>query len=193
MIQAAFNARKQMLGCTYAPLRPMSQPNKMAELKPEARVAGPVLALDPGQKLVGVAVCDELLVSIRRLEPLKRSNWKHLLANVRDLIQCFDAKTLVVGLPLRLDGTEGAAAIDATRLATNFRRSLSISVFLQDERLTSAEAKENLLKDGHKPEEIRLLIDSESAAIILRDFLNCETSRRLVGANSIPGGDRMQR
>ncbi|PWT94670.1 MAG: Holliday junction resolvase RuvX, partial [Blastocatellia bacterium] len=73
-------------------------------------VVGPVLALDLGQKLVGAAVSDELLITIKRLEALKRSNWKQLLTDVKALIRRFDAQTLVLGLPLRLDGTLGDAA-----------------------------------------------------------------------------------
>jgi putative Holliday junction resolvase len=138
---------------------------------------GPILALDLGKKLVGAAVSDAFLVTIKRLSPLKRSNWKRLLQDVRVLIQRFDAQTLVIGLPLRLDGTVGDAAADAQRVASNFALSLSLPVYLQDERLTSFEAKANLLEEGHGSDEISALIDGEAAAIILRDFLNSDQER----------------
>src|ERR1044071_8146375 len=80
-------------------------------------LVGPVLALDLGMKLVGAAVSDERLVTTKRLEPLKRSNWKKLLQDVRDLLERFDAQTIVVGLPLRMDGTDGDAAQDVRRIA----------------------------------------------------------------------------
>ena len=76
---------------------------------------GPVLALDLGQKLVGAAISDERLITTKRLPPLKRSNWKKLLQDVRHLVERFDAQMIVVGLPLRLDGTAGDAARDAGR------------------------------------------------------------------------------
>ena len=73
------------------------------------KLVGPILALDLGQKLVGVAVSDERLVTTKRLPPLQRSNWKKLLQDLRQLVESFDAQTIVVGLPLRLDGTTGDA------------------------------------------------------------------------------------
>lgn len=139
--------------------------------------SGPILALDLGEKLVGVAVSDERLITAKRLSPLKRSNWKKLLQDVRHLLERFDAKTIVVGLPLRLDGTEGDAAQNVRRLALNLARSVQQPVYLQDERLTSRAAMENLKAEGVKPEEIPAVIDGEAAAMILRDFLVTDRKR----------------
>jgi putative holliday junction resolvase len=140
-------------------------------------IIGPILALDLGQKLVGVAVSDERLVTSKRLPPLERSNWKKLLQDVRYLVERFDAQTIVVGLPLRLDGTAGDAAKDARRIATNLSKSIDLPIYLQDERLTSRAAMENLRAEGVKPEEIPKLIDGEAAAMILRDFLETDQAR----------------
>ena len=145
----------------------------------QSNVIGPILALDLGEKLVGVAVSDERLITMKRLEPLKRANWKQLLQDVRHLLERFDAKTIVVGLPLRMDGTEGDAAKNVLRLALNLAKSVEQPVYLQDERLTSFEAMENLKAEGLKADEIPGLIDGEAAAMILRDFLN-DTQRRLL-------------
>jgi putative Holliday junction resolvase len=150
--------------------------------KPEVdfNLTGPILALDPGEKLVGAAVSDEKLITIKRLPPLKRSNWKKLLQDVLSLIERFDVKTVVIGLPLSLDGTSGEAAQQVRRLARNLARSVSPPVYLQDERLTSIEAMENLKAEGKRREEIPALIDGEAAAMILRDFLRTDQDRILV-------------
>ena len=152
--------------------------------KPEvdSNLTGPILALDPGEKLVGAAVSDENLVTIKRLPALKRSNWKKLLQDVLSLIERFDVKTIVIGLPLSLDGTTGEAAQNVQRLAQNLVRSVSIPVFLQDERLTSFEAMENLKAEGKRREDIPSLIDGEAAALIVRDFLRTDQNRILVEA-----------
>ena len=152
----------------------------MKEQDTEFQTKGPILALDLGEKLVGVAVSDEILVTTNPLAPLKRSNWKQLLRDVEMLIKRFDAKALVIGLPLRLDGTTGDAAQNVSRMAGNFSRSLKIPVYLQDERLTSFEARERLLVEGHDDREIPKLIDGEAAALILRDFINRSGSVRLL-------------
>ncbi len=102
---------------------------------------------------------------------MRRSNWKRLLLDVRDLVRRFDAQALVIGWPLRLDGIEGEAAQKAQEIAQKFARSLELPIFLQDERLTSAEAEEQLRAAGCSATEIAARRDSESAAIILRDFI----------------------
>jgi putative Holliday junction resolvase len=137
----------------------------------QIRPLGPVLALDLGEKLVGAAISDERLITTKRLPPLKRSSWKKLLQDLRDLLEGFDAQTIVVGLPLNMDGTEGEAAQKVRQLAFNLARSVPQPVYLQDERLTSVEAAENLKAEGVKPEDVPALIDGAAAALILRDFL----------------------
>ena len=149
----------------------------MKTTKEPNHIAGPVLALDLGEKLVGTAISDERLVTTKRLPPLKRSNWKKLLQDVRHLLERFDAQTIVVGLPLRLDGTAGDAASNVRRLALNLAKSVAQPVYLQDERLTSRAAMENLKAEGLKPEQIPALIDGEAAAMILRDFLVTDQKR----------------
>ena len=146
----------------------------------QSKIIGPILALDLGEKLVGVAISDERLITTKRLDPLKRSNRKKLLQDLQRLLERFDAKTIVVGLPLRLDGTEGDAAKNIRRLALNLAKSIAQPVFLQDERLTSFEAMENLKAEGRQTVEFPALIDGEAAATILRDFLSGGQQRILI-------------
>ena len=143
----------------------------------QSSAIGPILALDLGEKLVGAAISDERLVTTKRLPPLKRSNWKKLLQDVRHLVERFDAQTIVVGLPLRLDGSEGDAAKNVRRIAANLAKSIDLPIYLQDERLTSFDAMANLKAAGLKPDEIPALVDGEAAATILRDFLDPEQKR----------------
>jgi putative Holliday junction resolvase len=146
----------------------------------QLQVTGPILALDLGEKLVGTAISDEMLITTKRLPPLKRSSWKKLLQDIRNLVERFDAQTIVVGLPLSMDGTEGDAAKNVRRLASNLARSVVQPVYLQDERLTSFAATENLKAEGQKPEDIPALVDGEAAATILRDFLVTDQERMRV-------------
>jgi putative Holliday junction resolvase len=145
-----------------------------------SKPAAPVLALDWGEKRVGVAVSDALSISIKRVEALRRTNWKQMLRQVEDLVLRFDAKTLVIGFPLQMNGATGDAAQNARATALKFAQSLRVPVYLQDERLSSVEAEENLRGAGHKGETVSDLIDSEAAAVILRDFLVTNQPRRLV-------------
>jgi putative Holliday junction resolvase len=133
---------------------------------------GRIIAIDPGTKRIGVAVSDELRMTTRPLPRILRKSWKKLLLDVKNTIEHFDAKVLVVGLPLESDGGESEMTVEARRLARNFALSLDIPVFLQDERVTSYEAKGRLWEQGHDLRETRELVDSEAAAIILSDFLD---------------------
>jgi putative pre-16S rRNA nuclease len=141
---------------------------------------GALIALDLGEKRVGMAVSDELQISIRRLDPLTRSNWKQLLRDVTRLVKQFEGKALVIGFPLGPNGIQGEAAEKAQRVAAKFARSLSIPIYLQDERLTSVTATEQLQAEGHNPTEVRKLLDSQAAALILGDFIGGSQDRILV-------------
>ncbi len=136
------------------------------------KIFGRIVALDLGQKRVGVAISDELGITVRSLASIQRTNWKQLVRDVSALALCYDAQALVIGLPLRLDGTEGGAAAQARKAARNFQKSLVLPVYLQDERLTSKEAEEILRTQGNVGKNLHNKVDSESAALILRDFLD---------------------
>jgi putative Holliday junction resolvase len=145
-------------------------PNIKSESPPDPS-QGRLLSLDLGTKRVGVAVSDELRLTVQPLPPLRRSNWKTLLRQISELRHSFDAQGVVIGLPLKLDGTEGDAAQEARRIARNLSLSLPVPVHLQDERLTSRAAAETLRAAGVRGRALDARIDSEAAAIILRDFI----------------------
>ena len=148
--------------------------------KPKNPIRAPVVALDLGEKRVGIAISDELSITITRLAALPRTNWKQMLRDVADLLRRFDAQTVVIGLPLRLNGSAGDSALEASRVAQKFAQSLGLPVYLQDERLSSDEAEQNLRLEGHGRDKINRLVDSEAAAVILRDFLEGSQERILV-------------
>jgi putative Holliday junction resolvase len=139
---------------------------------------GRILALDLGKKRVGVAVSDELQIIARPLKTIERKGWKKFLSQIIELIADFDARALVLGLPLESDGTESEMSLEARRLARNFSLSLDIPVFLQDERLSSFEAKGRLWEMGFDNKKVYQQVDSEAAAIILSDFLEAKKSLR---------------
>lgn len=133
--------------------------------------AGRLLALDLGSRRVGVAVSDELRITVNPLPAIERRSWKDLLRRVASVIESYDARALVIGLPLSLDGAERSAAQGARATAEKFQRSLSVPVYLQDERLTTVAATAQLKAAGRSAREIERQVDSESATLILGDFI----------------------
>lgn len=139
---------------------------------------GRIIALDLGTKKIGAAVCDELQIVARPLPLIKRKSWKELLKQIVSLVEEFDAIALVLGLPINFDESENEMSAEVRRLHRNFSLSLQIPVFLQDERLTSKSAQQDLYDRGFEMKEILKLIDSQAAAIILEDFLALRAERQ---------------
>jgi len=130
---------------------------------------GRIVAVDPGTKRVGIAVCDVTQTIARPVGIIERTSWKRLLRETTTHLVEFDAVALVVGLPYNSDGSESPMSAEARGMAAKFRLSLKIPVFLQDERGTSYEARGRMWAAG----ESRVArVDSEAAAIILTDFLD---------------------
>ena len=151
----------------------LEEPRKITASSPASLDSrGRLLALDLGAKRIGVAISDELRITARPVPMISRRSWKELLRQVAGLVESFAAKGLVIGLPLRLDGTEGSAAANVRTVAEKFRRSLGVPVYLQDERLTTFAANSDLKSTGLNESDIKREVDSEAAAIILRDFIN---------------------
>ena len=166
MIQSLFDARKQRFVSLERPKsyfsRVLTDTKSASEVIAEG--AGRLLAIDIGAKRVGVAVCDELRLTVRPVMTIERRSWKNLLEQIRRQVESFAAQALVIGLPLNMDGSEGPAALEMRRLAENFRRSLPVPIYLHDERLTTEEAKSQAASSD--------AVDAEAAAVILQDFLS---------------------
>jgi len=134
------------------------------------------LAIDLGSKRIGIAVSDGLGITVRPVETIKRSGLQKDLARLKALVADLEAEAVVVGLPLRLDGTTGDAALGAMKFAERLRSEINVQVFTQDERLTSFEADEVMIGRRLNRAARKARSDEIAATIILRDFL--ATTRR---------------
>ena len=156
---------------TFRPIKAKGLSKEFRKDKRSLEERGRVLALDIGAKRVGVAVSDEMRLTVRPLAALRGTNWKQLLKALTGLCEEFDVREVVLGLPLRLDGVEGDAATEVRRVARKLELSLRLPVNFQDERFTSKAAEAALRREGHAEREVFANADSEAAAIILRDYL----------------------
>ena len=121
----------------------MKQGQKPAQEAQTARTPGPtrILALDYGRARIGLAVADLETRLPRPLGTLERINRNKDMRRLRELARDHGVKQIIVGLPLRLDGTRGEMAEEAERFAERLRKQLALPVELVDERLTSWEAE----------------------------------------------------
>ncbi len=132
------------------------------------------MALDYGERNVGVAVSDELQLTARPLTTIRREKLRYasFIERIRQLVDENGIAALVVGLPLNMDGSRGAAAERVERFVSDLRRSLSIPVETVDERLTSREADRMLREMGVDLRERRARSDQYAASLILQDYLD---------------------
>ncbi|HXG65169.1 MAG TPA: Holliday junction resolvase RuvX [Blastocatellia bacterium] len=131
-----------------------------------------VLAVDLGTKNIGTAVSDALGITVRPVETIRRSNRERDIERLKFLVGDLEAEAVVVGLPLRMDGTVGDAAAAALAFVERLRAAVDVPVYTQDERLTSYEAEQLMIERGMRREERRARSDEFAAMIILQDFLS---------------------
>jgi putative Holliday junction resolvase len=128
-------------------------------------------ALDVGDARIGVAISDELGMTTRGLGVVKRRGGVRDLEAVARLLAPYGPARVVVGLPLNMDGSEGAQAAKARRFAARLTTHTGLPTELFDERLTTVEAAETLRETGTGRRRRRELVDQLAAAAILRSYM----------------------
>jgi putative Holliday junction resolvase len=133
-----------------------------------------VMALDYGMRAIGVAVSDELKLTARPLTTLRRErrSLSHVIERICALIEEYEVESLIVGLPLRMDGRRGDAALRVERFIQELQKWINIPVVAYDERLTSQAADEILRMQGASRRQRRARSDELAAAVILQDYLS---------------------
>lgn len=135
------------------------------------------LGLDVGRATIGLALADDVLRTARALRTLRRAGEAQDLAEIRKVAEEFEVATAVVGLPLNMDGTEGASARLARGFAGRLGAALGLAVELQDERLSTFEAEDRLRRQGLTARDRKAVVDAEAAAVILQDWLDRGAAR----------------
>ncbi len=143
------------------------------------------MAIDYGTKAIGVAISDEMRLSIRPLTTIRRKGMKtaEAIDRICSLVGEHEVGTVVVGLPLNMDGTRGEAARRVEKFSADLQKRLTTPIITVDERLTSYEADQILREMGVSQSERRLRSDEYAAAIILKDYLVSE-ARQSAAENS---------
>ena len=137
-----------------------------------------ILALDVGEKTIGVAVTDEAqsmafpTATLWRQEGKKRD-----MAALRELVANHQAAAIIVGYPLRMDGTAGIQTEKIEAFIAVLRNHVRIPIIRQDERLSTREAERVLMQGGRRREERKKDVDSLAATLILQSYLDLQKSR----------------
>jgi putative Holliday junction resolvase len=130
-----------------------------------------ILAVDHGSRNIGLAVCDELGISVRPLATLRDLSPPKAVAEIARLVAELGAEQVVAGMPLRTDRSKGDAAVRVERFLELLRSALAVPVATVDETLTSVEAEQRLAELGVPPRERRHRSDEMAACVILEQYL----------------------
>ena len=140
------------------------------------------MALDVGTRTIGVAVSDPLGIFAQPVTTIQRTGRKADTLEVMEIVREREVGAIVVGLPLRQDGTEGDSAKEARRMVAAIEASLAegghdVRVSMEDERYTTAQAERALIGGGMRRKKRKQVIDQAAAVLILQSHLDAGSFR----------------
>ena len=130
-----------------------------------------IMALDIGDKKIGVALSDPLKITSQGLETYIRKNSDEDYLYLAELIKKNDVEILVVGLPKNMNGTEGPMADKVREFVKKLGKHTDVRVDYADERLTTMEAEKMLISGDVSRKNRKKVIDKVAANLILQNYL----------------------
>ena len=131
-----------------------------------------ILGLDYGEKRIGVAICDELGFTAQGRPTIIRKNKKHDWEILGSLIRNYKVEKIVIGYPVRLDGSEGIQCEKVNRFTALMEATFLLPVVKWPETLSTKEAEEILINSGVRWEKRKKMVDKLAACIILQGYLD---------------------
>jgi len=131
-----------------------------------------ILAIDYGDKRIGLAISDALKITSQPLKTIQNQDDIQVLEEIQAIIKEYNISLIVLGLPLNMDGSEGFR-VEATKdFKKVLEKEFAIPIVLEDERLSTAEVEKVLLSGDVSRAKRKETRDKLAASIILRKFLN---------------------
>lgn len=135
-----------------------------------------IMGLDFGSKTVGVAISDPLLITAQGIEIIRRKEENKLrqtLARIEELIEEYEVKEIVLGLPKNMNDTLGPRVELTLEFKEKLERRTGLPVHTWDERLTTVSADRTMMEAGIRRENRKEYVDKIAAVLILQGFLDC--------------------
>jgi putative Holliday junction resolvase len=129
------------------------------------------LGIDLGTRRIGIAISDSKGKVATPYATLERTNDEHDSKAIAEVASAEEAKLIVLGLPLMLDGTRGDAAAVTEAFAAKLKEA-GLRVALFDERLTTKQAESSLKRRGMKGRERRAVVYNVAAQVLLQSYLD---------------------
>ena len=141
---------------------------------PAVERSGRIVALDLGEKRIGVAICDETQTVARSLTVLERKSRLTDFERISRIVDDNGAILLIVGLPLLASGEEGEKAAWVRDYCGDLQRQLEVPIRLWDEGYTTIQAEASLRERGIHGRKRRKRVDAVAAAFILQSYLDAQ-------------------
>ncbi len=130
------------------------------------------LALDVGEKTIGLAVSDPLNITAQGLDTIFRQSYKKDFEALKTVIEKYDVNVLVIGMPRRLNGDIGIQGEKVKKFTEKLKREIDIKVEFQDERMTTKMAEDTLIQGNVSRKKRKKVIDKLAAVNILSVYLD---------------------
>ncbi len=134
-----------------------------------------ILALDVGEKNIGVAISDELGWTAQGLPTLRRQTKDRDTCAIANIVEEKCVTRIVVGMPVSLDGSLGKKAREVASFVEDLKRRLRLPIKVWDERFTSVQAERVMLEADLSRKKRKKKIDQLSAQLILQSYLDAES------------------
>jgi putative Holliday junction resolvase len=131
-----------------------------------------IVALDIGTVRIGVAASDIMEIIASTYTVYKRKNFNSDIKAIADIINNLQAGQVVIGLPLKMDGSEGQSVEMAKSFGEELSKVIEVPIVYQDERLSTVSAQRILIESGMRREKRKDKVDSLAATFILQTYLD---------------------
>ena len=137
-----------------------------------------IIALDIGTVRIGIATSDIMEIIASAYEVYRRKNLDVDVKYIAELVSKLDAGEIVIGLPLKLDGTEGQSVEMAKSFGEKLSELTNVPIVYQDERLSTVSAQRVLIESGMRREKRKDKVDSIAATFILQTYLDKKSLKK---------------
>jgi putative Holliday junction resolvase len=136
-----------------------------------------LMALDLGERRIGVALSDPGQSFARALQVIRRRARHQDMARISALVEEHSVERIVVGHPLNLDGSAGEQALRIEAYAAELQEAVNVPVVLCDESYSTERARQVMIEAGRRRKERRERLDAVAAAVILQDYMDSQRHR----------------
>lgn len=130
-----------------------------------------ILGIDFGERHIGLAVSDKLLLTAQALKRYCTKNKEEDRKFFKELASKYEIGEIVIGLPLRMNGSQGSRVEKTKKFARWLEKTLHLPIIFWDERLTTQQALRILSQQKIKNKRKKILKDQISAILILSSYL----------------------